>query len=412
MTRHLGRIRDVITQLETKYKKDVFKISEKIKLDMLCHTLQLSYAEFDHLIFSNSPVMRTVKGHAFESYFDELMTTIGENVIKIGGDVSDDRILRKNSLQLKTPYKAGSKGDLVSYKTHKTHGAKSERESLEYYSDISGFSDYLVGLVSYIPLNILILKKEELPRHPLDNNKILSPFKIIWKTHCGLNAWNRIGVSKIPSTSNLLPSKNERLKETAGFLNMNTDVIVNTILSNENFRIWDMSIRGFARESVFTRKLKDHGIEVFSPQSTGKDRAEKADHAIRKNANTKFYFFQMKGASINNCKFDGLNSTIATETQLTRGRVNDHPTQSRLYLATDFDYLVIGLDPALSYEFDKEVGRNHARYEWQFFCIPSKILKRHNTLKRRFKSLQSFKYLELGKYKVDDYWLSQWETKL
>ena len=40
------------------------------------------------------------------------------------------------------------------------------------------------------------------------------------------------------------------------------------------------------------------------------------------------------------------NSIIDIETQLSRGRVNDHPTQSRLYHFTDFEYLILALDPS------------------------------------------------------------------
>jgi hypothetical protein len=412
MSKNLGRINDIITQLERQHKVSVQNINEGIKLNALCNALQLEHSQFDNLIFHNSPVMRTVKGHVFESYFDELMVTVTEEVVRVGGDDAIDRIVRGNTLQLKTPYKAGTKGTIVSYKTHKTHGAKSEKESLDYYHDTKHFAEFLVGLISYIPLNILILKKSEFPRHQKDCNKILSPFKIDWASHPGLNAWDRLGIKKTPPNNNILPNSNEKLPQTSHFLGVNTNLILNTILSSENFRIWDMSIRGFAREVVFIKELEDRGIDIIPPSHTGRERADKSDHAVRSKSDKKYYFFQMKGASVNNCRFDGKDSIVATETQLTRGRVNDHPTQSRLYLASDFDYLVIGLDPSLTQEFDIEICRKNIRYEWQFFCIPTNSLERHHTIKRRLKSLQSFRYLDLKKYKIDDYWFNLWSQKI
>jgi hypothetical protein len=404
----LGRIKDIIEQLESDHKLPLHQLTVNIKLNALCDALQLEEDQLDNLIFSNSPVMRTVKGHAFESYFDQLMESVNETIGKVGGDDAVDRIINENTLQLKTPYAAGTKGSLVSFKTHKTHGAKSERESLDYYHDVRHFADYLVGLISYIPLNILILKKSEFPRHSKDVNKILSPFTIDWESHPGLNAWNRIGISRIPNVENLLPKAREELPQTSNFLGMNTDVILNTILSSENFRIWDMSIRGFAREEVFIKKLKDREIDIVSPSQTGRERSDKSDHAVRSAKDGKYYFFQMKGASVNNCRFAGAKSVVATETQLTRGRVNDHPTQSRLYLYSDFDYLVIGLDPSLTREFDKETRKPKIRYQWRFFCIPTDTLKRHHSIKRRLKSLQSFLYDDLDKYEIDDSWFSSW----
>jgi hypothetical protein len=355
--------------------------------------------------------MRTVKGHAFESYFDELMESIDLPVTRIGGDDAVDRIVNDFTLQLKTPYVAGTKNGIVSFKTHKTHGAKSERESLDYYHDVRHFAEYLVGLISYNPLNILILHQSELPRHSLDENKILSPFGIEWRNHPGLNAWHRLGISVTPSTDKLLPTSTEQLPLTTRFLGMTSDVVVNTILSVENFRIWDMSIRGFAREAVFSTSLRSRCVDIVNPMSTGRERADKSDHAIRCVLDGRYKFFQMKGASVNNCKFNGKNSILATETQLTRGRVNDHETQSRLYLHTDFDYLVIGLDPSLTTIFEREIGVTNPAYDWKFFCIPTDKLERHHEINRRLKSLQSFKYIDLESYLIDTDWFSQWALK-
>jgi len=410
--RDLGRIGDIIEKIESANNNTpILDLPENIKLNALCYALQITSGQLDHLIHDNSPVMRTVKGHAFETYFDELMSNVSTDVQRVGGDDAIDRIVNNATLQLKTPYVAGTKGDFVSYKTHKTHGAKSEKESLDYYHDVRHFADYLVGLISYDPLNIVILHKSELPRHPKDINKITSPFKLKWRKHPSLNAWHLLGLVKKPSASTLSPGVSELLPLTTKFLGMKTNVILNTILSQENFRIWDMSIRGFAREVVFSASLSDRNIFSVPPTDTGRDRAEKSDHAIKSKSDMKIRFFQMKGASVNNCKFDGENSIIATETQLTRGRVNDHPTQSRLYLHTDFDYLIIGLDPSLTLAFDTELGVNQPIFDWKFFCIPTEKLDRHHKIKRRLKSVQSFKYIDLDVFKIDELWYEQWALK-
>ena len=65
-------------------------------------------------------------------------------------------------------------------------------------------------------------------------------------------------------------------------------------------------------------------------------------------------FFRLKVFLQTIVFFNGKDSIIATETQLTRGRVSNHPTQSRLYLKTDFDYLILCVDPPLVRLFDKE----------------------------------------------------------
>jgi len=407
-----GRITDVIDNLKKNHNVDnVSTLPAQDKLSALCHSLLLTPDELDELIANNSPVLRTVKGHAFEAYFDELMESIGVSSFAVGGDSAVDRIVHDHNLQLKTPNAAGTKGDLVQYKTHKTHGPKSEQESMDYYHHIDHFSEFLVGLISYDPLNIVILNKSEFPRHTADINRILSPFTINWKTHASLNAWDRIDISEAPSTDRLKPNENELLPKTSRILDMTSDVIINTILSEENFRIWDMSIRGFAREVVFSKYISERSILATRPEDTGRERANKSDHALISTTDNRYRFFQMKGASVNNCKFKGSDSIVATETQLTRGRVNDHPTQSRLYHYTDFDFLIIGLDPSLTTMFDQEIDGREPSFDWRFFCIPLDNLKHHHKFNNRLKSLQSFKYTDLDQFEINAAWYNQWKLE-
>lgn len=403
-----GRIGEIIDYLLSKYNQSsIFEISDLIKLNALCENLEFSHSDFDDLIMDNSPVLRTVKGHVFEVYFDTLMSKGGFKIIEIGGDDAIDRKFNHTTLQLKTFTVAGTKGNYVQYKTHKTHGAKSERESFDYYHKKDHFADYLVGLISYKPLNLIFISRDELPIHPKSKKHILSPFNVNWTTHPGLNAYERIGCSFKPDNKILSPSKNELLPRLTKFLNVTTDVIMNTILNKSNFRIWDMAIRGFAREIAFEKFCLENSIQLLKTSNTGKIRSDKADRAIFHSKTKKYEYLQVKGVSTNNCSFEPDNLIVAVETQLTRGRVNDHPTQSRLYMRTDFDYLILCLDPALANTYRRALGENGS-LKWEFYAIPTIELESHHLMPHRLKSLQKYEYSKLQKYKINSNLLKSW----
>lgn len=407
-----GRIGEIINILKQKYNvSSIRKLHPEQKLNELCKVLQLSYEQFDKLIADNSPVLRTITGHAFEVVFEYILIQNGYEVLDVGGDSDVDLMVNGWSLQLKTPYSAGSKGEIVQYKTHKTHGAKSEKESLEYYHSVQDFADYLVGLISYNPLQIIFLHRNELPIHLADSNRIISPFAVEWVTHPGLNAFHRIGIGKINLSPSLYLATNietELLPKSAKTLNLKTDIILNTILIESNFRIWDMAIRGFAREIFINDYLAQNNIQIFVPTEQRETRGDKSDLVLFHNANKKYYFFQVKGVSTNNCSFNGLDSIVGVETQLTRGRVNDHPTQSRLYLYSDFDYLIIGIDPVIAqrYHLESKITPN---LKWELYAIPTDHLASHHIIHRRLKSLQKFNYSDLQQYRITDQWLKYWE---
>jgi hypothetical protein len=398
-----GRIGEIVNWLKINHQvEDVSELAEQTKLDALLTALQLTNQELDTVLAENSPVFRTIKGHAFESVFKFILE---ENQIEsdhIGGDNVIDLKVNGFELQLKTPNMAGTKGFQVQYKTHKTHGAKSEQESMEYYHHIDHFPEFLVGLISYEPLKIIFLNHDEIPRHPKDNNRILSPFTIIWEEHKGLNAFDRISIESIDLASKThVPNDvtKESLPKTSTLLNLKSEIILDTILNEGNFRIWDMSIRGFAREVAISNFLNTFNISSLNPVPLKVERGDKADFAVKQKTN--YLFFQVKGISTNNCKFDGVNSIVATETQLTRGRVNDHPTQSRLYLKTDFEYLILVLDPPQVALYEKEIGRDY-HLDWKLFCIPTTDLQEHKVITHRINSLQKFKYLDLLNFELDN----------
>lgn len=390
-----GRITDIIKALKKHYKtNNLATISLSDRLDALCSVLNFSYDDFDSLIADHSEVLRPIKGLCFEVAFQRLLTSNGIECQDIGGDGDVDLQANGHDLQLKTPNMAGTKGNFCEYKTHKTHGAKSEKESKSYYHKVEDFADFFVGLISYSPFKVFIIPKEELPRYENDEHFIKSPFKINWKTgkyKKYVNAFHLLGFSlqKIDVTS-ISSSDKEFLPKTSYKIGLTTDIILTSILREENFRVWDMSIRGFAREIIIKKILTSKGV-LFSdePLKFRPSRGEKADLAVFTKTGTKF--IQIKGVSTNNCDFKGKDSTIATETQLTRGRVNDHPTQSRLYMVTDFEYLILAVDPAISYMV-------YNKPQWQFFLIPSSQLEIHRKYNRRYKSLQKFKASELVQY--------------
>jgi hypothetical protein len=395
-----GRIHQIINSLIKKHDyKSILEISTVDKLDALCQNLQLDYNEFDDLIINNSPVLRTVAGHVFETFFDLLLKKNGYEVQVLGGDSPIDRVVNGHTLQLKTPNKSGTKDNIVQYKTHKTHGAKSENESYDYYHSIAKFADFLVGLISYNPLNILILHKKELPIFPKSKSHILSPFSMDWKNHLGLNAFDRIGVTLKNTDEFFLPSNNELLPKLSKYLNLSTEVIIDTILTKENFRIW-VSIRGFARQQAFEKYAASILLDILNPSVTNRPRSDKADHAIY--INGKYIYFQMKGVSINNCSFNKDNLTVGVETQLTRGRVNDHLTQSRLYFLTDFDYLIIALDPIIAKLYRKIAGLHAEEAAWEFYLISVNLLKVHPKFNNRINPLQKIKYFELEQHRFDE----------
>lgn len=398
-----GRIGEIIKGLQIKFEvDDVTSLPEELKLTALLDSLQLTAGEFDSLIAENSPVFRTIKGHAFEAVFKFILTENEFEVFQMGGDDVVDLKVNGHTLQLKTPNMAGTNDRYVQYKTHKTHGAKSELESIDYYHDISHFADFLVGLISYEPFVVIFLNQDEIPRHKLDKMKIESPFTIEWPTHSGLNNFNRIGIDSINLTSvNHLPNNLaiESLPKSSKRLNLKSEIVLDTILTDGNFRIWDMSIRGFAREVAIKNLLEKFDIRVLNPVALRPLRGDKADFAV--NISGTNVFFQVKGISTNNCRFSGETSLVSTETQLTRGRVNDHPTQSRLYLKTDFDYLMLALDPPLVQMFDNEIGII-SELQWKIFCIPTSELKEHTLLTNRLNSLQKIKYVDILKYELNE----------
>lgn len=409
-----GRLKSILSMIKS---RDIVTAEEK--LELILKNFGITESQLDRTISENPEVMRTVKGHVAETAIDYIFESTGAEIKSVGGDTNVDRIINNKDVQIKTPYKNGTnlgKG-LVSYKCHKTHGAKSEKEGEEYYEKASEYPEIIIGLVSLSPLRLLVLNNDEIPRHRIFSERLLSPFKVEFNKHLGMNNFARLDITPPDDIANILMTENPRfLPLTADKVGNNLglgqplkpEIILETILKEENFRIWDMSIRGFLRETVFNDWLIKGGSKIHPADLYKRNRWNKTDGLLINKDNIQKYI-QMKGLSVNNCNF--LSGNIAVEVQLSRGRINDHETQSRMYLKSaplfdaslgpDFDFLIIAIEPPLT----KMVFGTH---EWSFYSIPVQELLSHPKFEHRIKPIQKFSKTLLEKYRIYSTWFSEW----
>lgn len=171
-----------------------------------------------------------------------------------------------------------------------------------------------------------------------------------------------------------------------------------------------MNMRGFIREHILLKHLAAHRIKAYPTAITGLERSDKCD-LVLKNLNHNYVRFQVKGLTWERTKLDGMNTTINCESQLSRGRVNDHPTQSRLYKVTDFENLIIAIDPPYSNTLSTCTFKKED-YRWNFYCIPMSQLRKHRIYTNRVASHQYILYKELQKYRIAPAWMNQWLAEL
>lgn len=407
-----GRISEIIDISEIFFNKKVGDLSPELKADILCSVMRITRDDLDHVIANHSEVSRTIKGHAFEVVFDSMMSINNVNCIELGGDTDIDRIINNYTLQLKTPYINGCSDGIVSYKTHKTHGAKSQMESVDYYHKVDDFADFLVGLVSYEPFTVLIVPKISLPRVLEHSNYIQSPMYLNIDDSAINNNFKQLGIKqKMYFPTNLLsPTNNECLPISSKLLHLKSDYILRSIFIKNNFRIWDMNMRGFIREHILLKQFVAHRIKTYPTTITGLERSNKCD-LVLKNLNNEYIRFQVKGLTWNGTTLDGIDTTIDCESQLSRGRVNDHPTQSRLYKITDFENLIIAVDPPYSNTLSIHTFKKYD-YHWNFYCVPMSKLRKHHIYTNRVASHQYISYKELQKYHINSSWIRQWMSEL
>ena len=407
-----GRISEILEAAEAFYHRRAADLPPETKAALLCSAMCITRQNLDAVISGHPEVIRTVKGHAFEVVFDAMMAANGVECIEVGGDTDVDRIINGHTLQLKTPYVKGCAPGIVSYKTHKTHGAKSLSESVDYYHTVQTFADYLVGLVSYRPFTVLIVPKAALPRVPSHPHHIQSPLWLPTDDPATVDRYDALGVSRrmhFPGDT-LSPIEGECLPTSAALFRLRSDYILRAIFIGDNFRIWDMNMRGFLREHVLRQYLTAAGIRAYPSGAAGKARADKSDLAL-KAGDGGYVRFQVKGLTWSKTALRGDKTTVDCETQLSRGHVNDHPTQSRLYHETDFDALIVAVDPAYTNTLSHECF-DRPDYQWRFYCLPMSILRRHKIYTHRIASHQKLNWRDLQAYRVDSAWLAQWLPEL
>ncbi len=102
-----------------------------------------------------------------------------------------------------------------------------------------------------------------------------------------------MGFNKIELTSSLyfpVDLKKELLPKSATRLNLKTNIILDTILFQNNFRIWDMAIRGWAREVAINNLFAKSKIDLIKPITVRKSRGDKNDFPLkRKSGDYDFY---------------------------------------------------------------------------------------------------------------------------
>lgn len=399
-----GRIAEISGFSENILGASPANLTPEQKIALLCATMKISTQDLDIVISSHSEVKRTITGHTFEVVFDTMMHRNGIVCTEVGGDSNIDRTINGHSLQLKTPYTAGCSENIVSYKTHKTHGAKSQNESVGYYHKVEDFADFLIGLVSYHPFKVLIIEKEQLPRVEGHTEYILSPMYVPNNDPTTINAFEKLGIAKeLVFPDELLNlEKNECLPISSNLLGIKSDLILRSIFIEKNFRIWDMNMRGFIREHILKKSLNRQHIHVYPPNVTGLGRTDKCDIVLKK-IDDSYVRFQVKGLTWKGCSLKGADTIIDCETQLSRGHYNDHPTQSRLYLNTDFDNLIIAIEPLYSNQLSlAATGRED--FNWNFYCIPQEALTNYRKFSNRVAPHQLIKYIDLQQYKIGEEW--------
>lgn len=303
---------------------------------MLLKSIRVSTEEFDEFLFNSPHIYRSIRGHAFEVWFDRELAERGYKTEKVGGDNVVDRVLNGKTLQLKTSYINGTKTNVVvSYKMHKTHGA--ETMPLCFYKK-EEFADFFVG--QHPTLGVIICPKDKLKTRAEVNPKlpygeyISDPLPFEWNTEW-LNRYELIGLEiddypKVKEHSQEEVQLFPKLISKIGFTDYD---ILKALLDPLNFRLWNQSIIGTIREFHFEREAKKRNIELFPPQDLGGRENQKVDYVTKKGL-----LLQVKGLTKGLCR----NGLLGVETQASHSRI---PT--RLYKPSDFHMLVVVIDPLM-----------------------------------------------------------------
>lgn len=341
---------------------------DKEKFGLLLNSLKVNFLEFDEFLSATPHILRSVRGHAFEVWFDREMAERGYVLEKIGGDNVVDRKYGGFSLQLKTPYLNGTKENkVVQYKMHKTHGA--ERKPLCYYKK-EEFADFLVGMhpkkgVIICPKDKLLTRGEVSQR--LDFKEyVADPLPFEWDTEW-LNRYDllNMNIDDAPVILEHTAEESTLFPKTISKIGFTDYDIVHAILDENNFRIWEQLIKGSIREFHFKKFANKSNIKLLDPSEgenmNGRER-QKIDYLLEDGVR-----IQVKGLTRGMCN----ENILGCETQCSHGRV---PT--RLYKTSDFDYLAIVIDPnSLPKKLEETHGIDTAIYN--FLIVPMSRLPIH-----------------------------------
>lgn len=340
-------------------------VSSLKKLQRLLNTIRINIKEFDDFLANTPHIYRSIKGHAFEVWFDRVMRERGVKVNSIGGDSVVDRVINGKTLQLKTPYlKATAAPKVFGYRMHKTHGAEVKPHC--YYKK-NEFADYLVGLHptqgviicprKYLPTRGEVSKRLDYPEYLAD------PLPFEWNTKW-LNRYDLLGIKVKNNPTLAVHSESEakyfpKLIEKIGFTDYD---IIHSIIDNKNFRIWFQLIVGTIRELHFSEFARLHKITLNPPKKLKGRGSNKVDYVLDNGSR-----IQVKGLTKGMCS----NKFLGCETQCSHGRV-----PNRLYRRSDFDFIVIVIDPGII-PVEKAKKLKIISKDYNFVILPISKLPRH-----------------------------------
>ena len=306
----------------------------------------------EEFILANSHIWRPIRGHCFETWFDNLMKFHGYEIKSVGGDDTVDRILNGKTLQLKTPYNNGTKKDIkVAFALHKTHGVEKRPHNL--YKPET-FAEFIIG--QHPNGNLIICPKDKIPKNEQYPGRkwpeyLADPVIFNWE-----NEWiNRfdllnVKIDKIPSKLNT--KKNILFPRIGKIVDLSDEDIVFTIMQPENFRVLEQNLKGSIRELHFDEACKNEGIELTDVPHENATREKIKVDFIAPNGKK----IQVKGRTKTLCN----ENIIGVEVKGSHGRI-----PQRLYKKEDFDLLAVVLDPG---SFPAKIkGINNNEYNFVIF---------------------------------------------
>lgn len=302
-------------------------------LNAKIETLLVSIDDLDRFIASKPHICRNISGHCFEVWFDQIIQQAGQSIEAVGGDVAVDRRLNGHTLQLKTPYWNGTKdGVVAAYRMHKTHGPEVKPDCLYTRTE---FADFLVAIhptsgVIICPRDSMPLRGEVQPGIDYPE-RIADPTPFPWNSQW-LNRYDLLGVTLPSPPPTWKPSeyRADLFPHIAKEVGFGDYEIIHALSDLKNFRTWDQLIVGSIRELHFTKFASANGIRLEEPTHLTSRERNKVDFVVAGKR------IQVKGLTRSLCR----GTQLGCEIKGSHGRI-----PNRLYRRSDFDVLVVVIDP-------------------------------------------------------------------